>query len=55
MTGFIEFRYVSLGPCILNEAPLANTSRYDSLRGTGDIGDAGDQDGAGVAVEADHA
>ena len=39
----------------LKEAPLANTSRYDSLRGNGDNGDAGDQDGAGVAVEADHA
>ncbi len=31
----------------LTEAPLANTSRYDSLRGDGD------GDGAGIAVEAD--
>ena len=37
----------------LKEAPLANTSRYDSLRGTGD--DDGDGDGASIAVEADHA
>ena len=31
----------------LKEAPLANTGRYDSLRGAGD--------GASIAVEADHA
>ena len=34
----------------LKEAPLANTSRYDSLRGTGD-----DEDGVSIAVGADHA
>jgi hypothetical protein len=35
----------------LKEAPLANTSRYDSLRGTGD----GNGDGTSIAVETDHA
>ncbi len=35
----------------LKEAPLANTDRYDSLRGDGD----GDGDGAIIVVEADHA
>ena len=37
----------------LKEAPLANTSRYDSLRGTGD--DDGNGHGSSIAAEADHA